>query len=509
MSKTGQRPNREEIKAQRKEKKRAQKALVCRMEQEEFPRASHPTTSNGKSRYQSAAEEGIARTEASWEQLKVLRAKLPLLLKRFSSIPDPRSPRKTKHKLTILLLYGILSFVLQMASSREATREMSRPMFWENLKRFFPELEEVPHHDTLKRLLAGMDINEIGNIHLELIRGWIRNKKFKRYLIENHYPIAIDGTQKMCRDDLWAEECLQRTFNRGEDNEHTQYYVYVLQASMAFSGGLSIPVMSEFLTYAGEGPDDSKQDCELKAFQRLTERLKDEFPSLRIMLLLDGLYAKGPVLQRCHQYHWQYMIVLKDGSLPTVMREFEALSGLEPKQQHPMTWNGRIQRFRWINDIEYEYGPNGRNRTLLHLVECREQWSEMEKGTLQEIEKGSRHVWISSEPFTRWNLHERCNLGARARWTIETSFLIEKRHGYQYEHCFSYNWNAMKGYHYLMQLGHLFNVMAQWSGEMTKIIKDTGVRGLLRLVRESIASPWIDEVWLKKKFAAPFQMRLI
>ena len=67
----------------------------------------------------------------------------------------------------------------------------------------------------------------------------------------------------------------------------------------------------------------------------------------------------------------------------------------------------------------------------------------------------------------------------------------------------------MKGYHYLMQLGHLFNVMAQWSGEMTKIIKDTGVRGLLRLVRESIASPWIDEVWLKKKFAAPFQMRLI
>jgi hypothetical protein len=79
------------------------------------------------------AEEEIAHNEATFEQLKVLRAKLPVLLKRFAAIPDPRTPRKTKHKLSVLMLYGILSFVLQMSSSREATREMSRPMFWENL----------------------------------------------------------------------------------------------------------------------------------------------------------------------------------------------------------------------------------------------------------------------------------------------------------------------------------------------------------------------------------------
>ncbi|MBK7235719.1 MAG: hypothetical protein IPI02_08895 [Sterolibacteriaceae bacterium] len=36
------------------------------------------------------------------------------------------------------------------------------------------------------------------------------------------------------------------------------------------------------------------------------------------MLLLDGLYPNGPVLERCRDYHWQFMIVLKDDSLPTV-----------------------------------------------------------------------------------------------------------------------------------------------------------------------------------------------
>jgi hypothetical protein len=86
------------------------------------------------------------------------------------------------------------------------------------------------------------------------------------------------------------------------------------------------------------------------------KRLKKEFPALQSMLLLDGLYVNGPLQQRCRKYHWQYMIVLKDGSLPTVACEFEALSKLEQKQRHTMTWKGRTQKFRWINDIEYEYG---------------------------------------------------------------------------------------------------------------------------------------------------------
>jgi hypothetical protein len=51
-------------------------------------------------------------------------------------------------------------------------------------------------------------------------------------------------------------------------------------------------------------------------------------------------------------------------------------------------------------------------------------------------------------------------------------------------------------------------VMAPNSGEMAKIIKGTGVRGLIRFVRETIASPWLNDIWLKEKFAAPFQMRL-
>lgn len=509
MSHTSRRSNRAEALNRRKETKRAQKALRERLAKEGLQQPAHKTISNGKSQYTSTAEEEIARNEASFGLLGVLRNNLPELLRRFAKIKDPRNTKKVTHKLSLLMLYGILSFVLQMSSSREATRELSRPMFWENLKRFFPELEKTPHHDTLKRVLAEIDPREIEKIHLDMVRKWIKNKKFTRYLINDCYPISVDGTQKMCREDLWADECLQRTFNRDKDNENTQYYVYVLQASLSFANGLSIPVMCEFLTYEGNGIEDKKQDCEIKAFHRLAARLKEEFPALKIMLLMDGIYANGPVIHRCNKYHWQYMIVLKDGALPAAMEEFNGLLKLEPEQRHTRTWKGRIQDFKWINEIEHEYTADGKKQcVILHIVECDEKWTEIDKETSKEIEKTSRNVWISSLPLTRWNLHERCNLGARSRWNIETSFLIEKHQGYNYEHCFSYNWNAMIGYHYMMQMGHMFNIMAHYSSELTKIIKDTGVRGLIRFVRETIASPWLNAVWLKEKLAAPFQLRL-
>lgn len=51
------------------------------------------------------------------------------------------------------MLYGLLMFVFRFSSRREVNREMTRPLFEQNLKYFFPELETLPHSDTLFRVL--------------------------------------------------------------------------------------------------------------------------------------------------------------------------------------------------------------------------------------------------------------------------------------------------------------------------------------------------------------------
>lgn len=81
--------------------------------------------------------------------MRVLKAQLPQLLKRLKAITDPRKPNKIKYDLTMLMLYGLLMFVFQLSSRRQANKEMTRPQFEANLKLLFPELNELPHADTL------------------------------------------------------------------------------------------------------------------------------------------------------------------------------------------------------------------------------------------------------------------------------------------------------------------------------------------------------------------------
>jgi len=370
----------------------------------------------------------------------------------------------------------------------------------------------VPHQDTLNRLLSGIEVEEIEQALLDLVQRLIRNKKFSNYLISRHYPIAVDGSQKLVRDRCGAEQWLERQVpcvaEDGSAATRPQYYVYVLEASLAFANAVTIPLMSEFLDYTEGDQEKNKQDCELKAFRRLAGRLKSCFPRLPILVLLDGLYPNGPVMELCLQNHWQFMIVLQDDSLPSVWEEVEGLGKLQIHNHLERTWGNRKQRFSWVNDIEYWYGENGRKKLILHVVICQETWEEVDPETAAIVQRQSRHVWISSEPLSRQNVHERCNLAARHRWGIESSFLVEKRHGYNYEHCFSHNWEAMRGYHFLMRLGHLINILAQKTKYLAGLVRRRGMQGMIRFILETCTAPWLDAERIRTLLRSPCQLRL-
>lgn len=496
-----------EIREHACKKRLSQKELRVIQKQEGLSPHKRTHVSNSISGYKTANEEKLERMGITVEHVRIYRNQLPALLKRLNKIPDPRNPKKIKHKLTVLILYGILTFIYQMPSRREANRTMTRPQFVENLQLLFPELESIPHHDSLKRLLATINIDQIEQTHIELIRRLIRNKKFYNYLINHSYPIAIDGTQKFKRDEIWSEECSGRTVGKG-DKARPQYYVYVLEASLAFHNGMVIPLMSEFLEYTKGDTSANKEDCETKAFKRLAIRLKNEFKRLGIMLLLDGLYPNGPIMEICRKNKWDFMMVLQDDSLRSVWEEFYGLMQLQTDQKLSMVWGDRNQQFDWVNNIEYYYEPNQKKKMVLHVVTCKENWQEVDKSSGEIITMTSQHAWVSSKPLTKGNIHERCNLAARHRWGIEANILIEKHHGYQYEHCFSYDWKAMKGYHYLMHLAHMINVLAEYSESLADYIKENGIRNLIRLAVNTISGPWLQGD-IEKRIMAPCQLRLL
>ncbi len=452
-------------------------------------------------------EEEAEREEVTVKFIDAIGSQLPTLMKSLAEIEDYRNPKKITHQLTMVLFYGILCFVLQISSRRDANCKLTGPVLRAHLQKLFPELEKLPHQDTLNRILSNIEVEDLQAVHLKMIRRLIRNKKLNRWLVAGRYPIAIDGTQKAVRRDQLSPEWLRRRINADTDNEYTQHYVYVLEANFVFANGLSLPLHTEFLNYAEGDTSNDKQDCETKAFHRLTRWLKATFPRLPIMLLLDGLYSNGPIMQVCRKSHWEFMIVLKDDSLPSVWEEYDGLRKLDPGQEFLLTWGNRRQRFTWINDIEYRYGSNRQKKQVVHVVVCEERWDEIdEEGAT--VEKTSRHAWLSSERLTQANLHERCNLGARHRWGIEETLLVEKHHGYQYEHIFSFDWNAMKGYHYLMRLGHTLNVLAQYSEQLIVIVAAKGVRAFIKYIRDSLLHPWLDPERLHERLHPAPQLRL-
>lgn len=474
-----------------------------------YPRPQKTYIPNRKSSYETHDQEIIGRQDMVEKVSIIFKQTLPPLLKKLSNIPDPRQPGKIKHKMTVLLLYGIIMFLFHVSSRRQANREMTLPIFTENLRAIFPELETIPHADTLARLLEGMeDVEQIQECMIGFLNDLIRRKKFKNYLNKHQYLIAIDGTQKHSRDYRWCEQCLERHVGK-EEEKAAQYYAYVLEAVLILDNGIILPVATEFLDNEAYISETNKQDSERKAFYRLAQKIKNTFPKSNLSIVVDGLYACGPIIRTCRQYHWDYMIVLKDNCLKEVWEDAEGLMKLEEENHYECDWGNRHQIYTWANDITYYYGERHRYRETFAVVTCQEEWDEAERNSGETKHKKTRYAWLSSKPINKRNVFNRCTKMARYRWKIENNILVEKHYGYEYEHCLSYDWNAMKGYHYLMKIAHFINELVTHSELVAVMVKERGVRQFIKDLYEALKGAILDAQRIRDAMARRCQWRLV
>ncbi|MCL6442298.1 MAG: hypothetical protein K6T83_02335 [Alicyclobacillus sp.] len=153
-------------------------------------------------------------------------------------------------------------------------------------------------------------------------------------------------------------------------------------------------------------------------------------------------------------------------------------------------------QFWWVNEIEYDFQetPKSWRRLKIHVAGCTERWEE------DGETKVAHWAWVSSRPLTNRNVVERCNRAARHRWCIEENILMEKHHGYQYEHAFSLDWTAMRNWHVMMHLGHLLNTLVLHTEVVMTKVRMLGIRGTLRFLRETWMNRCIDREWASAAF---------
>jgi len=433
--------------------------------------------------------------------IRLLSFILPGILAELSQIDDPRDQIKITHSLPALILYGILMFLSHTSSRRAANREIGGSELLEMVKEFVPDFLRMPHADTLERLLKGIDVNELEKKYEGFVVEFIKSDQI-RTLNPGRFLVAIDGTQKFSRQRCWDERALSK--NAG-DPEKERYYVYMMESVLILENGMVLPLLTETLENGESLDDNGKQDCELKAFKRLAGRLEKILGKGCVTIVADGLYASGPVVSICNNYNWEFMISLKKDCLKSVWENFDGLKKIEVNNQLNVMWGERAQEYIWSNGLEYTYGNNHKLLNL-NVVTCTETWHE------QHPRKGgkprwyiSEYAWLSSQKIKSENVFKLCEM-ARSRWKIENYFYVVKNNGYQYEHCFSYDWNAMKGYHFLMKFANFINTFILSSHLVCGYVVAEGKKGFIKKIWGYLFEHNVTEIINVKSIVGRFSL---
>ena len=397
----------------------------------------------------------------------------------FDGVRDARNPKWITYPLEGLLCAGVLMFLFRLGSRRQINHQLRDNGPSQSKFEVWFDVENIPHGDTLNYGFKGLDADEIQEVVCGMVERLIRKKVLYRWRLFDNFLIAIDGTGMLTFREQHCEYCLTRKLRNGE----TLYYHPVLEAKLITANGFAFSIMTEFIENVD--PQASKQDCELKAFYRLAERLKKRFPRLPLCLLLDGLFAGGPTFQLCEEYNWRYMIVLQDDDLPNVHRTYDAVLPHVPEnhkclrlgQQHQM-----VQDYRWVTHIEYVDGEKRSHR--LHLLSCEET-----KPNHQGDTSTSHHKWLSNFIPTKTNVDTLANQGGRLRWKIENEgFNIQKNGGFNLEHPYSQDGNARIVFYFLLQIAYMIFLLMEKGSLFRKSFPD-GV-GSLKNIAFRLLEAW-------------------
>lgn len=364
----------------------------------------------------------------------------------FGGIQDGREGWKIQYPIEVMLFSGVLLFVCQLGSRRQVNYRLRGNGAVRKKYRALFGVEDVPHGDSLNHSYQQLKVKEVQEAVCRLMERVMGQAEFqKQRLFGVYYLVAMDGTGVLVYHERHCDGCLTRKLNNGS----LLYYHPVLEAKLVTASGYALSLMTEFIE--NSDPQASKQDCELKAFYRLTDRLKQRFPRLDFCLLLDGLFAGGPTLERVEKHHWKYVITLTDADLPSVNEEFEALLTLPPNNRliRPLEDGGQ-QAFRWVNAIDYCDSENQHHS--VNVVECLENLPDVHAPLTP-----TKFKWITNFTLLARNVASVANHAGRLRWKIENEgFNCQKNGGFALEHAFSHHETAHKVFYLLLQMAIIF-----------------------------------------------------
>jgi hypothetical protein len=371
-------------------------------------------------------------------------------------LPDTRDPDACTYETRFLGWWGIGLYLFQLGSRRQLDYDLDArgTRVLDNLKRLAGTAHDTrPVHDTLDHFLEHVEAEAFVGLRTKMLRRLVRMKALDAARLLGK-PVAIcDGSGLLCFHRRHCPHCLVQ-----KHLKTTVYLHNVLEVKLLGPAGVVISAASAFIENAdaaearGQGAEALKQDCELKALDRLAPKLKAALPQTPLVLAGDSLFACGRVLQICQDNRWSYVLTLKEGHMSAVWADFQGLLPLS--QQHVLERSlpdGTRQVYRWARGLSYQDGQG--RRWVFNAIECVETSPEG---------KTTRFAWITDLPVTRGTVVAIAEKGGRCRWKIENEgFNRQKNSGLNLCHVYSTDPEKWKAYYYLLQLAFIITQLLE------------------------------------------------
>ena len=363
----------------------------------------------------------------------IIKQYFPELIDKFEGLTDLRNQSYVKYQMKVIFIVRLMGLMCEMKSMQGMTRELNTEEAIRNIAQICGlELEEIPHCDTINDVFEKVKVEEIEKIRKYMITKLIRGKIIQKYKIrDKYYHVIVDGTGLATSRKKYNENCLVKNKTDKNGKEYQEYSTYVLEAKIVV-GEMVFSIGSEFVENVNE--EETKQDCETKAFKRLAEKIKKEYPKLKIIISGDALYANKPVLDICKENGWKYIIRFKEGAIPSLYNEFETVVTKANEST--------------IKDYEYVTGLNYQEEKV-NIIKYTDK------------KKGTEFVYITDLPITNKNIKATINVGRR-RWKIENEgFNIQKNGTFDIGHLYSKNQTAIKVHYLMIQIAHILRQLLE------------------------------------------------
>ena len=379
--------------------------------------------------------------------MRVVRAVFPRLNDWLNGLPDPRVQELCLYAAAHLWWQIIATFLSRKGSRNGFDEQRQAGAAAWNMGALCGQTPDDPRFggeptvtcsDNASRQASRVATELVAQIPVRMFRELLERRLFDGVrLFDRWYVLVVDGSVK--------EKCRQGFPEGGKSSGGGARYRYVLQLSVIGPEGTLFPLLHEEMDL--HNPQTQKEDCELKSFQRLSHRLKKEFPKLPICLVADALYACQAIVMICQQFDWKYILTLKEGRQPTTWEETLKLLPFSRanRLRHRLGPGGKegLQDFRWVENVML-----GEHQTHVILS--------------GEITAAAATLYAYITNFSNLSPQRVAvvvNRAGRERHLIEDTFNTQKNNGIGLEHVFCANATASQNYYTMMQVAQILWIL--------------------------------------------------